>query len=116
MGGSSSSSDRKETNITTTTNTTMRDVGLTGKNAVDMAAILQTGAIENTRITASSLDSLMQTVGKSAQQLIGGASNLVQTQAELHKGNGGDSQLVKLAPIAMVVIAIIALSVKSRRK
>ena len=39
MGGSKSS-DVKTTNITTTTETTMRDVGLTGQSAVDMAAIM----------------------------------------------------------------------------
>ena len=52
MGGSKSK-DVKKTNITTTTETTMRDVGLTGQNAVDMAAVLSTGAIEQTRISAN---------------------------------------------------------------
>ena len=85
MGGSSSKSS-KTTNITTTTKTTMGDIGLTGKNAVDMAAIMQTGAIEQTRISASSLDNLMQTVGKSSQQLIGGASDIIRTQGAQSAG------------------------------
>lgn len=113
MGGSSSSS-KKETNITTTTETTMGDIGLTGQNAIDMAAIMQTGAIEQTRISAASLDNLMQTVGKSAQHLIGGASDLVQTQGEVAKG-GGD--LVKLAPwIAVAAIVTLPILIKKRKR
>ena len=100
----SDSKTRKTTNVTTTTTTTMRDVGLTGKHAVDMAAILQGGAIERSRITAASLDNIIQTVGKSSQQLVGGASNLVQAQKELLQGETG---MMKLAPwIAVAAIAI----------
>lgn len=113
MGGSKSS-DKKETNITTTTTTTMGDIGLTGKNAVDMAAVMQAGAIETTRISAASLDNLIQTAGKSAQQLIGGASDLVHTQSEIAQAQlQGGSNLTKLAPYAIVaVIAVAALSMK----
>lgn len=109
----SDSKSSKKTNITTTTKTTMRDVGLTGQNAVDMAAVLQTGAIERTRISAASLDNIIQTVGKTSQQLVGGASNLVQTQKELYKDKDG---MVKLAPwIAVAAIAIPLIFVKGRR-
>ena len=111
MGGSSSKS-AKTTNITTTTKTTMGDIGLTGQNAVDMAAIMQTGAIEQTRISAASLDNLMQTVGKSAQQLIGGASDLIRTQGEIAADE--DNDLVKLAPW-IAVAAIVALPVLMRK-
>ena len=105
MCGGSKSSDVKENNITTTTTTNMRDVGLTGSNAVDMAAVLQTGALESTRISAASLDTLMQTVGSSAQQLIGGASDLVKTQGEIAAGQE-TSELVKIAPyLAMAAVA-----------
>jgi len=90
MGGSSSQS-KKETNITTNTKTTMGDIGLTGKNAVDMAAIMQTGAIEQTRISASTLDNLMQTVGKTSQQLIGGASDMVRTYGDVVSRQGAQS-------------------------
>lgn len=112
MGGSSSS-DTKTTNITTSTTTKMRDVGLTGQHAVDMAAILETGAIERTRISAASFDTLIQSVGKTSQQLIGGASNLVQAQKELLEDNDG---MMKLAPwIAVAAIAIPLIFIKGKR-
>jgi len=109
---SPSSKSSKKTNITTNTTTTMRDIGLTGRHAVDMAAVLQTGAIETSRITAASLDSLVQQSGKTAQQLIGGASDLVRTSSDITKGG---SDMMKLAPYAIVaVIAVAALSMKRR--
>lgn len=107
MGGSKSSS-KKTTKVTTNTKTTMGDIGLTGQNAVDLAAVLSTGAIESTRISAASLDNLVQTVGKNAQQLIGGASDLIETQGELAAGQ--ENQLVKLAPW-IAVAAILTLPV-----
>jgi len=108
MGGSRSS-DTKTTEINTTTTTSMGDVGLTGQSAVDMAAILQTGAIESTRISAASLDTLIQTVGKSSQQLIGGASELVRTQGEIAaQGAQGGTDLMKIAPY-LAIAAVIAL-------
>ena len=105
------STSSKSTAITTNTTTTMRDVGLTGQNAVDMAAVMQTGAIETTRIAATSLDKLVQASGKTAQQLIGGASDLVRTQGELAQGG---SQFTKLAPFALIAVVVIALTMKRR--
>lgn len=112
MGGSKSS-DKKITKITTTTTTNMRDVGLTGQNAVDMAAVLQTGAIERTRISAASLDNIIQTVGKTSQQLVGGASDLVEAQKDLYEDKDG---MMKLAPwIAVAAIAIPLIFMKGRK-
>jgi len=114
MGGSSSS-DTKTTEINTTTTTSMGDVGLTGQSAVDMAAILQTGAIESTRISAASLDTLIQTVGKSSQQLIGGASELVRTQGEIAAQGGTD--LMKLAPfLAIAAVVVLPLMLKRGKR
>jgi len=114
MGGSSSS-DTKTTEINTTTTTSMGDVGLTGQGAVDMAAILQTGAIESTRISAASLDTLIQTVGKSSQQLIGGASELVRTQGEIAAQGGTD--LMKLAPfLAIAAVVVLPLMLKRGKR
>lgn len=111
--GGSKSSTRKKTRITTTTKTNIRDVGLTGKNAVDMAAVMQTGAIETTRISASVLNNLIQQSGKSAQQLIGGASDLVRTQGEITKGQlGQKNSLMQLAPYA--IVALIGIAVLKR--
>jgi len=117
MGGSSSSS-KKETNITTTTETTMGDIGLTGQNAIDMAAIMQTGAIEQTRISAASLDNLMQTVGKTSQQLIGGASDMIRTQGDIAKaGTQGGGDLVKIAPwLAVAAILTLPILIKKRKR
>ena len=110
--GGSSSKTKKITNITTTTKTNIRDVGLTGQNAVDMAAILQTGAIESSRISAASMNNLMQTVGKSSQQLIGGASDLIRTQGDIAQGG---SSLTNITPyIAIAAIAAVFLVSKSR--
>ena len=111
MGGSKSS-DTKTTQITTTTTTSMGDVGLTGQNAVDMAAVLSTGALESTRISAASLDTLIQTVGKSSQQLIGGASELVRTQGEIAAQGGTD--LMKIAPY-LAIAAVVALPLMLKR-
>ena len=114
MGGSSSS-DTKTTEINTTTTTSMGDVGLTGQSAVDMAAILQTVAIESTRISAASLDTLIQTVGKSSQQLIGGASELVRTQGEIAAQGGTD--LMKLAPfLAIAAVVVLPLMLKRGKR
>ena len=111
----SDSKTRKTTNITTTTSTMMRDIGLTGAHATNMASILETGALERQRITAGTLDNLIQTVGKTSQNLIGGASNLIRTQGETTKRqlSGGQGTAEKLAPwIAIAAIAIPVLLLK----
>ena len=109
--GGSESKDEKKTTITTTTTTNMRDVGLTGQNAVDMAAVLSMGGIEQTRIAASSLDNLVQTIGKSSQQLIGGASDLITTQGAIAAQGGTD--LMKIAPyLAIAAVVVLPLLLK----
>lgn len=45
IGGRKSSTQQKTTNVTTTTTTNIRDIGLTGANAVEALAILESGAI-----------------------------------------------------------------------
>ena len=111
----SDSTTKKKTYITTNTTTKMRDIGLTGAHATNMAAILQTGSLERQRITAGSLDTLMQTVGKTSQQLIGGASDLVRAQGEITKSqiSGGRGTAEKLAPwVAIAAVAIPVLLLK----
>ena len=116
LGSKSKSSTRKTTNITTTTSTSMGDVGLTGKTAVDLAAVLSTGGIEQSRITAASLDNIVQTVGKTSQQLIGGASDLVRTQGEIAAGRE-TSELVKIAPfLAIAAVVSMALLMKKGKR
>lgn len=118
MGGSKSS-DKKSTKITTTTKTTMGDIGLTGQNAVDLAAVLSTGAIESTRISQASLDNIVQTVGKTSQQLVGGASELVQAQGAIasQAASGKDTDLVKIAPyLAIAAVVMLPLLMKRGKK
>jgi len=114
VGSQSKSKTTKTTNIITTTNTSMRDVGLTGQNAVDLAAILSMGGIEQTRIAASSLDNLVQTIGKSSQQLIGGASELVRTQGDIAvQASQGGTDLMKIAPfLAIAAVVVLPLLLK----
>ena len=104
---STSSKSRQTTNVTTKTTTNIRDIGLTGQNAVDLAAVLSTGAIEQQRMTLGTMDNLVQTVGKSAQQLIGGASNMVETQTKLLEGKSEFSKMVPWIAAAAAAIFIV---------
>lgn len=83
----SGGSSKKNTthNITTTTETTtnMRDVGLTGASAVNLASVLQMGANDSEAIRAQSLDNITQSVGDGYQQLVGGANNLVSSVKDI---------------------------------
>lgn len=82
MGGHKSK-QKQETKTTTTTTTTIRDIGLTGAHATDLAAILEQGSVEREQIVADTLETLIQGAGSAYQQLIGGASDLVQTSREV---------------------------------
>lgn len=75
-------------------NVRMRDVGLTGANAVALAGILDTGATNRAAIAESGIttragrsldtvDYLIQQTGNTNNQLIGGAGALVVNAAEL---------------------------------
>lgn len=71
------------TTVETTTTTTMRDIGLTGAQAVDLASVLESGSIARTQINADLMEGLLQTVGAGAQALVGGAGKLTQTAGEV---------------------------------
>jgi len=73
----------KRQEVTTTTSTTMRDIGLTGAQAVDLASVLESGSIARTQISADLVESVLQTVGDSYQSLSGGAGILTQTAGEV---------------------------------
>lgn len=81
MGGSSKSTTSKMVNYTTntTTKTSMGDVGLTGAQSVDMAAVLHSGAIARDEIQADVMNNLVMATGNAWNQLIGGAGHLVET-------------------------------------
>lgn len=123
MGGGSKSSQEKTTNVTTTTTTNIRDIGLTGQHALDMAAILETGATDRTYLVGESINKLIQGAGEGWQRLIGGASdianNLVLTGAgeaqEIRAEAKGESEFIKVAPwlaLAGVGLFVLAKGVK----
>jgi len=72
-----------KTQVQTTTSTTLRDIGLTGAQAVDLASVLESGSIARPQISADLVESVLQTVGGSYQALSGGAGKLVQTAGEV---------------------------------
>ncbi len=120
MGKGPSSATEKTTNVTTTTTTNIRDVGLTGKDAVDMATILEFGGIERTRISADLVNSISQSAGATLQQLIGGATEfgnlLVTTGADTGRGlieagakiADDESDILALAPWVIGAVVVLA--------
>lgn len=82
MGGGGSSTETRSdqtTNVTTNTTTTIRDVGLTGQNAIDALNALEGGVIARDQIVAGVLNNVIQGQGSGFSQLVGGASDLVKT-------------------------------------
>lgn len=75
----SSSSTRYTTTYNTTTTTTMRDVGLTGAQAVDLAAVIEMGGTQRHQLTADLLGGFVQATGNAWNTLIGGAGDFVET-------------------------------------
>lgn len=75
--GSKKSSTEKTTNITTNTSTRIRDVGLTGQNALDLASILEQGGIEREEIALDRFEILANEQGAGFSRLVGGASDLI---------------------------------------
>lgn len=84
-GGSSSSSTEKKTDVKTTTTTTIRDIGLTGSDAVYLASVLENGATSREQLQLGYLDQFRQDVLFGWNKLIGGASDLVVTGEKVSK-------------------------------
>jgi hypothetical protein len=89
----SKSSNEKTQKITTTTTTTMRDVGLTGAQAVDLAAVLESGAVQRAELNTTVLNGLVQATGNAWNQLIGGANELVETSRK------ASENIINVAPV-----------------
>lgn len=85
MGGSSSSKSEAKKTITTTTTSTMRDVGLTGQNAVAMADVLETGSVKRDMVTAQLVDKINSRASKNYSQLLGGAGELLETVGDVSR-------------------------------
>ena len=89
MGGGKSSSKTstdKSTKVTTTTTTNIRDIGLTGGDAVELAAILQEGVAAQTLAIGEIINPLIQEAGAGFRQLTAGASDLVKTVGTVATG------------------------------
>ncbi len=71
-------SSKRKTAVTTTTSTSMGDIGITGQNAVDLASVYEMGSIERAEIYAGTLETLFSGASQYAQQLVGGASNIME--------------------------------------
>jgi hypothetical protein len=81
MFGGDESKTEKTTNVTTKTTTNIRDIGLTGAHANQLAQILEQGSVTSEAIRAKSFDKLVQESGENYDKLVGGAGKLMETSA-----------------------------------
>jgi len=108
----------KRQDVTTTTTTTLRDIGLTGAQAVDLASVLESGSIARTQINADLMEGLLQTVGSSCQALTGGAGKLVQTAGEVAVAQTAKApeakSMEKMIPyIALALVGVVYMARKA---
>ena len=78
MGSRSKSSTEQTTHVTTHTTTNIRDIGFTGQQAVDLAAILEGGAIDRAQVNADTVRVMTSELGSSFKTLMGGAGDIFQ--------------------------------------
>jgi len=124
-GDGGESTTEHTSTVTTTTTTNIRDIGLTGSQAVDLAAVLESGSISRAQINSDLVQGILQGAGSAWQQLMGGAGQIVETARQagvgiveaqtaalpaLVEAEAGESGLVKAMPfVALAVVgAIIA--------
>lgn len=107
----------KSTKVTTTTTTNLGDIGLTGKNAVELASIVQRGAINQTYAIGEVINPILAGLGNSFSQLVDAtATTKLAPEAQAIAINERYNQTVpqKLASKAPLIIigigAIMALS------
>jgi len=111
MGKKSKTTQERTTDVSTMTTTNIRDIGLTGVHAVDLAAILESGAVEQTQITAGIITNLIQATGAGMQQLIGGATELVQAAEAIAVEKTPFEKLTENVPL-IAAVALAALGYK----
>ncbi len=129
MGKKTASTTEKVSNITTNTTTTIRDVGVTGKNAVDLVNVLESGSIARTQINSDLLKTIVQSTGATLQQLVGGATDvsnrLVESgqqaagkiiQASAKEALAEKSDIIAIAPWIAIGIAVVAIAPMLRGK
>lgn len=100
------SSSQANTTSNVNTTTTIRDIGLTGRDVVDAVTVLEAGAIEREQITAGSISDL----ASFAQTLID------RNAATAVRVTEGESDLVKLAPYIVAAIVLVGPAVFRRGK
>lgn len=119
-GGSSSTTTKEDvTNVTTNTTTTIRDIGLTGQNAVDALATLEGGVIARSEIAAKMIQSASADISKGYNNL--GAvtqdvlKNFTQTVAKAGQDSAGKVEAIatdntkKFVFITGAALAVVAL-------
>lgn len=112
-GGDSESRSEANTTVTTTTNTrtTIGDIGVTGRNAVDLAAVLQAGVIESEEFRFQTLER----INSLAETFAARNAALAETAIEAAGEDDVDpSRLVRLAPFALAA-AVVLVPVIMRR-
>lgn len=116
MGLFSSKKTQQTTNVTTNTTTNIRDIGLSGQHAVDLASVVMGSLAEQQKTSVRHVDNLVQQTGRTAQQLIGGASSLVQTgQAQVKEiARATQGQFEKIIPwLAVAGVALILVAYRN---
>jgi len=105
MGSRSKSTTKQTTNVTTTTTTNIRDIGFTGQQAVDMAAILEGGAIDRAQVNADTVRVMTSQLGSSFKTLMGGAGDIFREGKAEAK-----TELSRIIPfIALAVVGVLVL-------
>ena len=115
-GGKSQTSTDKSITTETVTTTNIGDIGLTGSDAVALAAIVEGGVERVTRVTLEGLLPIIQASGKNAVQLVGGAGALETNLAPaistggapLPAFAGGTDKLLLVVAGAGALVAILA--------
>ena len=79
MGSKSFSQNISKKTFNTRNETSIRDIGLTGQGAVDLAAVNGATTIALQGQSTTALRDIVQTAGANFNQLIGGASDLIST-------------------------------------
>lgn len=117
-GGTESVSETSQSTTTTTeTITTIGDIGLVGDDAIALAAVLETGAIGQTRAIFEGLQPIIQATGEGYNRLIGAAGPLtglpapapvfVSVEDQVRGFNIGGNMPLLIAGVAAVAALLV---------
>ncbi len=103
---SSQTSTDKSTKVTTTTTTNIRDIGITGQNATELAAVLEHGIVNQTQAIGDIINPLLAGLGNKFTQLVDAAGTAQLSPeaqvAKLTKNNPPSSKIAKAAPLLVL--------------